>query len=81
MCLCEGTEKMAIFFGGRYILRKGGDSQKGRGRFIKGGVETPLHTMDTKLSIFMRVTIIITRLFLVKTLKLKVNHKYFQLFV
>ena len=46
MCLCEGTEKMAIFFGGRYILRKGGDSQKGRGRFIKGGVETPLHTMQ-----------------------------------
>ena len=30
-------------------MRKGGDRHKGRGRFIKGGVETPLHTMKVKL--------------------------------
>ena len=33
------------FLGGSNILRKGGDRHKGRGKFIKGGVETPLHTM------------------------------------
>ena len=34
--------KSGDFLGGRYIFRKGGIVKS---RFIKGGVETPLHTM------------------------------------
>ena len=42
--LAKVLKKMVVFLGVGTFCKKG-DRHKGRGKFVKGGVETPLHTI------------------------------------